>query len=98
MRLVRDTDGVVKVDPRSKISGRGANLSMTLAAFDLAIKKKAIQRALKLEKPLTQESILILREEFAKAIEERAFRPKDKPVTIRVKKSDLEKINNIKKT
>lgn len=88
MRLV-NSDGSIKVDPRSKLSGRGANLTMTLEAFDLAIKKKAIQRALKLEKPLTKEAIQSLRVEFGQAIEERVFRPKDRPVTIRVKKEDL---------
>lgn len=92
MRLVKDAQGNVKVDPRSKLSGRGANLSMSLEAFDLAIKKRAIQRALKLEKPLTKQEVESLRTEFAKAIEERTFRPKDKPVTIRVKKADLEKL------
>ncbi len=94
MRLVRDADGKVKVDPRSKLSGRGANLTMTMEAFDLAVKKKAIQRALKMEEPLNEEDLQQLRQEFHEAIEERTFRPKNKPVTIKVKKDDLEKLSS----
>ena len=92
MRLVRLSDGTVKVDPRSKLEGRGANITMSPEAFDLAVKKRALQRALKLEKPLTQEKISQLRQEFIEAIDERNFRPKGKPVTIRVKKEQLTNI------
>ncbi len=89
MRLVKGVDGVVRVDPRSKLPGRGANITMTLEAFELAVKKRAIQRTLKLEKPLTIDETQELREAFEKAIEERIFRPNDKSVTIRVKKEDF---------
>jgi len=89
MRLVKGVDDVVRVDPRSKLPGRGANITMTLEAFELAVKKRAIQRTLKLEKPLTIEETQKLREAFEKAIEERIFRPNDKSVTIRVKKEDF---------
>ena len=91
IRLVRTSEGQVKVDTRSKLEGRGANLTMSLEAFDLAVKKRAIFRALKLEKQLTQDEVIVLRQEFELAIVERQFRPKDKPVTIRIKKKDLEK-------
>ena len=92
LRLVRTSDGGVKVDPRSKLEGRGANISMTLEAFDLAIKKRAIPRALKLERSLTKEEVDLLRIEFEQAIAEKKFRPKDKAVTIRVKKEMVEKL------
>lgn len=94
LRLVRSSDGAVKVDLRSKLEGRGANISMNMEAFDLAIKKRAISRALKLEKPLTKEEIDQLRIEFQIAIDEKKFRPKEKPVTIRVKKEEVEKLRN----
>jgi predicted RNA-binding protein YlxR (DUF448 family) len=94
LRLVRTSDGVVKVDLRSKLEGRGANISMNMEAFDLAIKKRAISRALKLEKPLTKEEIDQLRIEFEIAIDEKKFRPKEKPVMIRVKKEVVEKLRN----
>ena len=92
IRLVRLSDGKIKVDTRSKLEGRGANLTMTMDAFDLAIKKKAIPRALKLERPLTQDEILALRNDFEEAIKERQFRPSDKPVKIRVSRDDLNAI------
>ncbi len=91
MRIVKLIDGTIKVDPRSKLEGRGANLSMTIEAFDIAIKKKALNRALKLQRALKPEEVEQLRIDFEHAIAEKAFRPKDKPVTIRVKKEDLEK-------
>ncbi len=94
LRLVRTSDNAVKVDPRSKLEGRGANISMTMEAFDLAIKKRAISRALKLERALSKEEIDQLRIDFEQAIDEKKFRPKDKPVTIRVKKEEVEKLKN----
>lgn len=92
LRLVKTSDGTVKVDPRSKLEGRGANISMTMEAFDLAIKKRSIPRALKLERALSKEEIDQLRIDFEQAIDEKKFRPKDKPVTIRVKKEEVEKL------
>ena len=92
LRLVRSSDGAVKVDLRSKLEGRGANISMNMEAFDLAIKKRAISRALKLEKPLTKEEIDQLRIEFQIAIDEKKFRPREKPVMIRVKKEVVERL------
>lgn len=94
LRLVKTPDGVVKVDLKSKLEGRGANISMSMDSFDLAIKKRAIPRALKLERQLTKEEVEQLRVEFEQAIDEKKFRPKDKPVTIRVKKEEVEKLRN----
>jgi predicted RNA-binding protein YlxR (DUF448 family) len=94
IRIVKLIDGTVKVDPRSKLEGRGANLTMNIEAFEVAIKKKALNRALKLQRELKPEEIEQLRIDFEHAIAEKAFRPKDKPVTIRVKKVDLEKITD----
>ncbi len=89
MRLVKLPDGSVKVDPRSKLQGRGANITMSMEAFDMAIKKKAISRALKLERSLDEKERENLRKDFEQAIEEKIFRPKDRPVTIRIKKEAL---------
>ncbi|HOY46896.1 MAG TPA: YlxR family protein [Candidatus Dojkabacteria bacterium] len=92
IRLVKEDDGSVAIDLKGKLKGRGANLSMDIAAFELAIKKKAINRALKLEKALTEEQINKLREEFLKAIEHKKFRKGNKPVTIEISKEEFEKI------
>ena len=51
IRLVRIDSGEVVIDLKGKEKGRGANLTQTLEAFDLAVKKKIITKALKLEKP-----------------------------------------------
>lgn len=89
IRLVRKDDGTVVVDVKGKEKGRGASLSMDVAAFDLAVKKKAIGRALKLEQGLTPELLASLREKFILAIEEKNFRKGNKHVTIKVNKEDL---------
>lgn len=87
IRLAFDAStGKVVVDLRDKIRGRGANILPTIEAFDLAIKKRAINRALKLENPLTEDEIRVLRLEFEEKIGEKAFRPDNKPVKIKIKR------------
>lgn len=49
IRLVRDAEGRVSVDPAGKRAGRGAYLCHELACWETAIKRRAIERALKLE-------------------------------------------------
>ena len=94
IRLVRLGDGSVKVDAHGRERGRGANLDMKIEAFELAVKKRAIERALKLEKQLTVEQVEELRKDFLSAVEEKEFRPFNKPVTIRVKKEEILKTQN----
>lgn len=91
IRLVKMADGSVAIDLKGKERARGANLDMTIEAFDLAVKKKAIERALKLERNLTVEEIDKLRKDFLSAIEEKKFRADKKSVTIRVEKEELKK-------
>jgi predicted RNA-binding protein YlxR (DUF448 family) len=86
MRLVR-IDGTVKVDPKGNLRGRGANISMNVKVFDEAIKKRLIERSLKLKRKLSEDEIKSLREDFKKAIEERKFRKGSKPVVVRVGKN-----------
>lgn len=91
IRLVKLANGVVVVDLNGKERGRGANLDMNIEAFDLAVKKKAIERALKLEKKLTSLEIENLRKDFVSALELKEFRQGKKSVTIRVDKEELVK-------
>lgn len=93
IRLVRLENNTVKVDIKGKEKGRGANISMDINAFDLAIKKNLITRALKLNRKLKEEEISILKEEFINAIEYKKFRKGNKSVTIKVSKEELEKLD-----
>ena len=95
MRFVLTKDGNVVVDPKDRIKGRGANLTMTLDAFDMAIKKRAFERALKLNQTLGENEVKVLRQSFEEAIEERNFRKGNQAVTIKIKKNDLDNILNI---
>jgi hypothetical protein len=89
IRFVRKFNGEVVIDLKGKEKGRGANLSMSQEAFELAVKKKAFQRTLKLTKPLSEAEIANLRKKFAEAIEQKQFRPSNKPVTIKVSEKEF---------
>jgi uncharacterized protein len=89
IRLVRLPAGNVVVDPTGKLRGRGANLDMNEAAFDLAVKKNAIDRALKLEKKLSQAELAQLKQDFLEAIQIRNFRHGNKPVVVRIERDKL---------
>ncbi|KXK26152.1 MAG: hypothetical protein TR69_WS6001001146 [candidate division WS6 bacterium OLB20] len=91
IRFVRLPDGRVEVDLSGKKSGRGANMAMISDHIDLAFKKKAFERALKLESPLSSEDQDRLRSEFNEAIEQKQFRKGRERVTIKVSKQDFEK-------
>jgi len=51
LRIVRTPDGEVKVDLTGKLNGKGAYLSKSLKALELAKKSKALNRALEVEIP-----------------------------------------------
>jgi predicted RNA-binding protein YlxR (DUF448 family) len=91
MRFVLTPDGSVEVDPRDHLQGRGANLSMTVDAFDLAVKKKAFERSLKLGRSLAPAEVERLRNDFQEAIKEREFRKGNQSVTIKIDKETLDK-------
>ncbi|KXK10035.1 MAG: YlxR family protein [Candidatus Dojkabacteria bacterium] len=94
IRFVRTSDGTIKVDLTGKLEGRGANMAMEADNFDLAIKKKAFNRAFKLEKNLTTDDLATLKKDFLAAIEEKLFRKGKQKVTIKVSRSELENIAN----
>jgi hypothetical protein len=47
VRIVRSPDGFVRPDPTGKAPGRGAYLCADPACWDAAIKKKRLERSLK---------------------------------------------------
>lgn len=49
VRIVRAPDGVVSVDPTGKQSGRGAYLCLQPTCWQTALKRHALDRALKTE-------------------------------------------------
>ena len=48
-RLVRDADGRVAVDPTGKQAGRGAYLCHDPACWEQALKRRGLERALRIE-------------------------------------------------
>jgi len=51
IRLVRGPDGAVRHDPTGRAHGRGAYLHADPACFDLARRRRALERSLKAEVP-----------------------------------------------
>jgi uncharacterized protein len=49
LRLVRDADGRVAVDPTGKRAGRGAYLCQDTACWEQALKRHALERALRVD-------------------------------------------------
>lgn len=68
VRIVRTPELQIHVDPKGKVSGRGAYICPTRACYDLAIKKKALTRALEVE--ITPEIIAQLNIEWSDMINE----------------------------
>lgn len=97
MRFVVGKDGKVLVDPKDQLKGRGANLSMNIEAFDIAIKKRALERALKLNRKLNAEEVEDLKKRFLEGIEERNFRKGNQSVTIKVSQEEFEKVQKKEK-
>ena len=51
MRIVKNKEGEVFVDPTGKANGRGAYIKKSNEAIDLAMKKKVLNRVLETEIP-----------------------------------------------
>ncbi|HBG85095.1 RNase P modulator RnpM [Sharpea azabuensis] len=51
IRIVKNKEGEVFVDPTGKANGRGAYIKKSNEAIDLAIKKKVLNRVLEAEIP-----------------------------------------------
>ena len=62
LRIVRTPEGEVKVDLTGKLNGKGAYISKSNEALELAKKKKVLDRALETEGPVE------VYEEIAKVI------------------------------
>lgn len=92
LRLVLSEEGEVIVDLKGKEKGRGANIIPEIEVLEEALRRGAVERSLRLEDKLTEEAKQKLRSKFLQAIEERNFRPSNKPVRIRVQKEELERI------
>lgn len=91
IRIVVDPKtGNLEIDLKGKLRARGANLDMTLEAYDLMVKKNVLKYALKLDKSPTKDQYETLRSRFIEAIEEKRFREGNKPVKLKIKKDEYD--------
>lgn len=51
LRIVRTPEGEIKVDITGKLNGKGAYISKSMKALDIAKKKKVLDRALEVSIP-----------------------------------------------
>jgi len=59
LRLVRDTDGHVLLDPTGKRTGRGAYLCHDPACWDQALRRHGMERALRIETLLPEDRVAL---------------------------------------
>jgi len=57
MRLLRTPEGKVEVDETNKRPGRGAYLHRCKTCWENALQKRLLERALRLDAPLTEENL-----------------------------------------
>ena len=72
-RLVRDADGRVAVDPTGKRAGRGAYLCHDPACWEQALKRRGIERALRIENIQTEDRAAL--EQIAQTLDPVATMP-----------------------
>jgi len=58
LRVVALSDGRVVADPKAVMPGRGAWLTPTVDAYDLAVKRRAFRRALRLDRDPDTSAVL----------------------------------------
>ncbi len=51
IRIVRNNEGIMDIDPVGKMPGRGAYICKCLACFDASVKAKRLERAFKTKIP-----------------------------------------------
>jgi len=66
-RLVRDADGRVAVDPTGKRAGRGAYLCHDPACWEQALKRRGLERALRIEAIQLEDRVAL--DQFAQKLE-----------------------------
>jgi predicted RNA-binding protein YlxR (DUF448 family) len=59
IRLVRDADGHVRLDPTGKRAGRGAYLCHDPACWEQALKRRGLERALRVEALLPEDRAVL---------------------------------------
>lgn len=83
VRFVLDREsGIVSLDPKGKVSGRGANISQSLDIFDQAVKTGAFSRAFK--SPVSKENLQAMREQLAQYLARKELGEQNGKVVVRI--------------
>ncbi len=93
IRIVSFRGEPILIDLTGKKEGRGCYVSPDIANLEALTEKNGAKIARILKKAISKDEIEYLKTEFPKAVETKNFRPRQtKPVVLRIKRSDLEKI------
>ncbi|BDQ04600.1 MAG: hypothetical protein KatS3mg084_0118 [Candidatus Dojkabacteria bacterium] len=94
LRIVSLRGGPIRIDLTGKAPGRGCYVYPDPENYHKLIKSKASQVAKALKKPISEQELEYLKNNLLQAFDEKKFRKKyTKPVAIRIRKEDLEKLN-----
>lgn len=91
VRIVRDQEGEVYVDPKGKVRGRGANLCEKVKCLHDALDKNILKIALRLDHSISKDHAGTIIKQFEDVLYERELRKGKKKVVIRISKKDLNK-------
>ena len=91
LRIISKDNKTLEYDLSGKKSGRGANISLSIEALELAIKKRAFDRAFK--RKINDDEISYLRDNFEAMVDQKKFRSlPHKKVTVRINKAEFERL------
>jgi uncharacterized protein len=93
IRIVSFRGENLQLDLTGKKEGRGCYVSAKQENLEKLLAKNASVIARNFKRQIRPEEIEYIKEEFPKLLEEKLFRPRiSKPVAVRIKREDLEKI------
>ena len=92
IRVVSQNNETLQYDITGKKPGRGANLSLSQEALDLALKKRSFDRSFK--RKITKDEIKYLKDNFNEVVEQKLFRLNpNKKVLLRVTKEQIDHLS-----
>jgi len=92
IRIVSFQGGKIEIDLTGKKPGRGCYVSLDINNLEKLVERKGALLARAFKKSISEAEIAYLKTEFAKAVEEKKFRPRiSKPVVLRIKRNQLPK-------
>ena len=95
IRLVSFRGGAIEIDLTGKKEGRGCYVKADASLLPNLIEKNGAILARTFKRKIDSGELKTIEENFAKAVEEKSFRPKEsKPVVVRVDRDTFKKVKS----